>query len=201
METAQKTLPLITIANTWSLIRRAISFGLTSIARSLAWHFAPSSEVTGAKADNVHNDYLLAGNARTSGKQLEVLAGSKSPRVRGRVGENPSCPTSVLKNLSGDADPDVRISVTQNPRLSHNLLKKLSGDDCLDVPFAMAENPNLPSSILQTLIKHTNPYISECAKKTLERRQNALSIDSHSTKISGNVYWCLLPPYQTQMSA
>jgi len=202
MQTVHKSLLITSIINTWSLVRRATPFVWRVTSQSLCLSFACAERrAAQAEGNGSHVDYLLAGNEKTSGKKLEFLARSKSYRVRERVAENPNCPAAVLQRLSRDPDADVRVGVSQNPNAPHKLLKQLSEDICLDVPFGMAENHALPSSILYTLSKHANPFISDRAQRALERKQLAVCIDSHSTKITDRVYWCLLPAHKLQMTA
>jgi hypothetical protein len=156
-------------------------------------------KVMQTQKNQTHIDYLLAGNVNTSARKLEALARSKSYRVRERVGENPNCPASILQRLSRDAHADVRVGVSQNPNASHELLKQLSEDSCLDVPFAMAENHELPYSILQVLSTHGNPFISDRAQKICEKKQHATFIDSRSSEIASNVYWCLIATHEPQI--
>jgi len=116
-----------------------------------------------------NTEYLAAGNHTTSRDDLALLAHSREPRVRGRVAENPSCPTTALQALAEDEHPDVRSNVAGNPKATFPMLRQLAKDFCLNVRYTLAEDHNLPRPLLKMLSRDDNPYVSMRAKRTLDR--------------------------------
>jgi len=114
-------------------------------------------------------EYLAAGNLTTSREDLALLALNKEPKVRGRVAENPSCPTIALRVLAEDEHPDVRSNVAANPKATFQMLRQLAKDFSLNVRYALAEDPKLPRPLLRMLGRDENPYVSVRAKQTLDR--------------------------------
>jgi hypothetical protein len=117
----------------------------------------------------LHVEYLAAGNNSTSREDLAQLALSKEPKVRGRVAENPSCPTVALMVLAEDEHPDVRSNVAGNPKATFKMLRRLAQDFCLNVRYTLAEDHSLPDPLLRMLSRDENPYVCERAKQTLSR--------------------------------
>jgi hypothetical protein len=116
-----------------------------------------------------NNEYLAAGNHTTSREDLAQLALSKEPKVRGRVAENPSCPTVALMVLAEDEHPDVRSNVAGNPKATFPMLRQLAKDFHLNVRYTLAEDHNLPRPLLKMLSRDDNPYVSARANQTLDR--------------------------------
>jgi hypothetical protein len=116
-----------------------------------------------------NQEYLAAGNHATSREDLLVLALSKEAKVRGRVAENPSCPTVALRVLAEDEHPDVRSNVAANPKATFAMLRQLAKDFCLNVRYTLAEDHSLPHPLLKMLSRDDNPYVSERAKQTMDR--------------------------------
>jgi hypothetical protein len=127
------------------------------------------------------NEYLAAGNYSTSREELALLALSVEPKVRGRVAENPSCPTIALKALAEDEHPDVRSNVAGNPKATIAMLRQLAKDFCINVRYTLAEDHNFPRPLLKMLSRDDNPYVSMRAKQTMDRLKEEHSAERKSS--------------------
>ena len=96
-------------------------------------------------------EYLAAGNHTTSREDLALLALSKEAKIRGRVAENPSCPTIALRALVQDEHPEVRSNVAANPKATFQMMRQLAKDFSLNVRYTLAEDHNLPRPLLKML--------------------------------------------------
>ncbi len=132
-----------------------------------------------------NQEYLAAGNQSTSREHLAQLALSKEPRVRGRVAENPSCPTVALRVLAEDEHPDVRSNVAGNPKATFAMLRQLAKDFCLNVRYTLAEDHYLPHPLLRMLSRDDNPYVSIRAKQTLDRLKEERSARRKLANLEG----------------
>jgi hypothetical protein len=133
-----------------------------------------------------NNEYLAAGNNTTSREDLAQLALSKEPKVRGRVAENPSCPTVALRVLAEDEHPDVRSNVALNPKATFPMLRRLAQDFSLNVRYTLAEDHNLPRPLLRMLSRDDNPYVSVRAKQTMDRLNEERSAKKKAAYMHGN---------------
>jgi len=128
--------------------------------------------------------YALAGNPDTAEKLLRRLAAVNDVQVRCRLAENHNTPQDVLKRLSCDSHPDVRAALAFNKAVSQEILEKLCSDEDVNVRMALAEGTELPESVLRILSEDVNPYVSNCAERTLqliemEARLKADNLDLH----------------------
>ena len=131
-------------------------------------------------------EYLAAGNHTTSREDLARLALSKEPKVRGRVAENPSCPTVALMVLAEDEHPDVRSNVAGNPKATFKMLTRLAKDFCLNVRYTLAEDHSLPRPLLKMLSRDENPYVSQRARQTLDRLREERSARRKAAAVNMN---------------
>lgn len=98
-------------------------------------------------------------------------------RVRLKVAEATTLPTSILAVLAIDKSFEVRMLVSENPLTPLAMLEHLAADEHPDVRYAMAENANMPSHILERLVDDENPYVSARASKTLMRLGHTISVE------------------------
>ena len=115
----------------------------------------------------LQNYHLQAGNSLSDKEQLRELHRSADREVRLRLAENPSSPPDILSHLSKDFDPEVRGYVACNPSTPPEVVENLSYDEHSDVRYFMAGDPHLPLDILRRLAHDANPYVSDCAQKTV----------------------------------
>src|SRR6516225_2260779 len=112
-------------------------------------------------------EYIAAGNAQATSKELDLFAKHEDAKVRRRVAEHHNTPYELLLILVNDEHPEVRLGVANNPRATLALLQGLIEDLSVDVRFGLAENPLLPIKILTQLSKDENPYVASRARTTL----------------------------------
>ena len=114
--------------------------------------------------------YILAGNPKTAEKTLRQLASVDDATVRCRLAENSSTPADVLERLCHDFNPEVRAALVFNSAVSLDILKELCNDEDLNVRLSLAEGKELPEPVLTILTEDENPYVRDCAERTLEIR-------------------------------
>ena len=117
---------------------------------------------------NVDTDQKEANNPVARRESLRDLVKSDDRRVRLKMAEDPSSPSDVLAKLANDQDPEVRASVACNPSTPFFVVRELANDEHDDVRYFMAGDPNLPAEILCKLRKDTNPFVRDCAEKTVD---------------------------------
>ncbi|MBZ0188199.1 MAG: hypothetical protein K8F91_18260 [Candidatus Obscuribacterales bacterium] len=131
----------------------------------------------------ITKEYIRAGSKDVPLKELRKLAVHQDYRVRCRVAEHPRVPVLLLLQLACDQDAEVRIAVSEHAKLPQAALFELIVDDCADVRYAIAENHNLSVAVLSELADDENPFVSQRARRSLNRSTPA-SINSLAEKRS-----------------
>lgn len=117
---------------------------------------------------NVDIDGRKTDNPVTKRESVRDLVKSGDRRVRLRIAEDPTSPSDVLAKLANDSEPEIRAAVGCNPSTPFYVVRELANDEHDDVRYFMAEDPNLPAEILCKLRKDQNPFVRDCAEKTVD---------------------------------
>lgn len=113
----------------------------------------------------------LASCPETPHSILELLCLIAGSAVVERVAENANASPELLDILSCHPCCEVRMAVADNQASSICTVWKLVDDRCLDIPFRLAESAHTPHEVLEWLTEFENPYISDRACRTLERKK------------------------------
>lgn len=129
----------------------------------------------------IDGDYLIAGNPKTDSKVLDELSDSQDHNIRMRVAENQGSCGSTLYRLLFDEHPEVRLALLENEKTPPFFNDYLVNDSDSDVRFTLAGDQRLPVRLLRKLVSDTNPYVSEKAKTTIDKKKRNLCCFSGST--------------------
>lgn len=131
----------------------------------------------------IKREELLAGSPLTPARTLRKLSMCDDADVRGRIAENARTPVDVLSNLSSDTDPTVRGALAANSAVPEAILEKLCFDADVNVRLILAETPSLSEHLLKLLAEDENPYVSDCAERTLEIRSMEAQLSEQKVSV------------------
>jgi hypothetical protein len=133
------------------------------------------------------DDYIAAGNPKTTANSLRSLSVAAKTIIRQRLAENPNSPHELIEKLAKDAKPEVRAFIATNRCTPFELLEDLSKDADDDVRLSLAEDPNIPMSIVLRLSADENPYVRDAAVRTLDRISLAQILEGEAENVTQEI--------------